>query len=130
MNFALAFFWVRVFTPLQVHPERHNRSASRHALVACFLSALLLLSSFMAVSPALHKLLHHDANQASHQCVATLLQKHQVSASATSVVVPQLSSAVIGFVQVRNDLAPSSCAYLLPHTRGPPAFPTPITVIG
>ena len=121
---------MRVFTALQVHPERTKSSRTRNGFVSLLLSALVLLSSVMAVSPSLHKLLHNDANQASHQCVVTLLQKHQVSTSATSLAVPQLDSTVIGFVQARNDLAPSSCVYLLPHTRGPPAFPTPITVIG
>jgi hypothetical protein len=50
--------------------------------MSLLLIAAVLLSALMAVSPALHQLFHNDANQASHECVVTMMQKQQVCGDA------------------------------------------------
>jgi hypothetical protein len=61
--------------------ERTLRRSLR-AVLSLLLVAVVLGSALMAASPALHKLLHNDANQSSHECVVTMLQKQQVSGDA------------------------------------------------
>ena len=58
--------------------QEQTCSRAMRAVMSVLLSAAVLLSALMAVSPALHKLLHNDANQASHECVVTMMQKQQV----------------------------------------------------
>ena len=43
----------------------------------------VLLLNLLAASPALHELLHHDANHAEHQCAVTLFAHGSV---ATAIV--------------------------------------------
>ena len=64
--------------------------------LAAFLILWILGSSLAAASPVLHRLVHDDAGQDSHQCAITLLEQQQlVTSDSSTVVVP-------GFAQCRN----------------------------
>lgn len=82
--------------------------------------ALVLLLNALAASPALHELIHKDANQASHACVVTLFAHGQVDSASgeVPVVVPmaliETTSSIIFSV-------PSTAIQNLPPGRAPPA---------
>lgn len=110
--------------------KRRNRCSMRAVGVSLFLAASVLFSSLLAVSQALHQVVHKDAKQQDHQCVVTMLQKHQVSAAATHSVASSIAANIVGFVSFPKTLTPSFCEHFLPETRGPPAAPALITVAG
>jgi hypothetical protein len=87
--------------------------------------SLLCLSLFvflqaLAVSPQLHRVFHHDANQVDHQCAVTLLSQGQlhIASSATPVV----SAPVFVFeIPAHSVSAPVMVDYLLLPGRAPPS---------
>ncbi len=100
--------------------ERASRRVTT-ALISLLLTAAVLFSMMLAVSPALHQLLHNDANQASHECVVTLLQKQHVSADSPGPL-------LLGFTPTFGFSAPciatpalSQFDYSSAPGRGPPA---------
>jgi hypothetical protein len=89
------------------------------AILAVLLGCLVLLLNAMAASPALHVLLHHDADSAEHHCAVTMLAQGQVDSpvAAVMVVVPVASSdfsplTLVSVFAARVESPPSS--------RGPP----------
>jgi len=87
---------------------------------AYFCLSLFLAIYAMAAVPALHQLLHHDANDPSHECAVTLFLGGQVHCPGTDV-------AAIEPLPVLISPAPARCAdfvsadvRLLPG-RGPPS---------
>jgi hypothetical protein len=85
------------------------------------LAAAVLFSLLLAASPALHQMLHNDANQASHECVVTLLQKHQVCGDSPAPL-------LLGFTPTFTFSAPcvatpvlSQFDYSSAPSRAPPA---------
>jgi hypothetical protein len=88
--------------------------------MSMLLSALVLFSALIAVSPSLHQLLHQDANQSSHECIVTLMQKQQVCGNAPAPL-------FIGFASVISFSAPalerpalSQVDYASAPSRAPP----------
>lgn len=75
----------------------------------------------MAVSPELHRYCHSDADNAHHQCAATMLSHGQVDSPAID---PGFSIPIFAV----EAIAPSSTTaiavadYSLPPDRGPPAL--------
>ena len=87
--------------------------------------SLWLVTVVLAASPALHELLHHDANIPHHHCAVTLLSQGQVdsatveiSASVPSVSIETTSQLVISF------FAPA--IENLPAGRAPPVSVSPL----
>ena len=56
--------------------------------MAALLVALVLMLDALAACPALHALVHPDANQSSHECVITLFAHGQVDVAVPTVEVP------------------------------------------
>jgi hypothetical protein len=56
-------------------------------LTGGLLIAFVLLVNAMAASPALHELIHKDADSASHSCAATLFAHGHVDSAACDVPV-------------------------------------------
>ncbi|HEY3856029.1 MAG TPA: hypothetical protein VGO67_16695 [Verrucomicrobiae bacterium] len=88
--------------------------------MAAFCVVLFLTLQAMAAVPALHALVHSDANDPSHQCAVTLLLHGQVHSACATV---QVVRDVPGFsaeplcgsgVLVSTDVRLISC-------RGPPS---------
>lgn len=99
--------------------------AARHfslpgkAVIASLLAGLVLLLDAMAVCPALHELIHQDAQSAQHECAVTLFAHGQVDSAAVDVPVP----APIILVEVRTHTEFSIFAPAidgLPAGRAPP----------
>ena len=86
--------------------------------------ALLLLLTVMAAVPALHELVHRDAEQAGHQCAVTLFAHGNVE-SATPLVtdfVPAVATNAIPHLAFCIFTPPID---LLPPGRAPPAAASP-----
>ena len=90
--------------------------------VSMLLCAAVLLSALMAVSPALHQLLHQDANQASHECVVTMLQKQQISGEAPAPIVVGFISTISFSPDLGPTIALSQVDHPLASSRGPPSI--------
>jgi hypothetical protein len=101
------------------HPDSHCQ-----AVFSAMLVALVVMLDAMAANPALHALVHNDANQSGHQCVVTLFAHGQVDAATPTVDVPALA------VQIQNSAAFQISVFApaienLPAGRGPPTSPLP-----
>jgi hypothetical protein len=90
--------------------------------MSLLLGASVLFSSLLAVSPALHQFFHNDANQASHECVVTMLQKHQVSTDSTLVMAVLLAPAIFFFRLVAGAPVLAQTTYSRSRGRAPPAI--------
>lgn len=80
---------------------------------------LYLFSLALACSPELHHLLHHDSEQDSHQCAATLLSHGQVEKPACSTLIPVAPVMLLAAPVSHCQLSFFSSA-LLPPGRAPP----------
>jgi hypothetical protein len=69
----------------------HSFRRSR-AIIAWALTALVLLLNAMAVSPALHAMVHADAGDTQHQCAVTLFAHGQVDAASVDVPIASLTA--------------------------------------
>jgi hypothetical protein len=103
--------------------NRLHFSQFSKTLFAGLLIGVVLFMTAMASSEALHKLVHHDADQAGHECAATLFAHGQVDSAVCDV------PAVIPTAPVEsNPLAEfsvfSSTVENLPLGRAPPSFCT------
>ena len=87
--------------------------------LAALLVGLVLLLNAMAVVPALHELIHKDADEHGHQCAVTLFAHGQVDSPVAEVaaIVPVAPVEFLPFasVSVFNALVET-----LPPDRGPP----------
>jgi hypothetical protein len=96
--------------------RRKRRGAS------AFLLGLLLSLQAMAVFPALHALVHHDACDPDHECAVTLFTHGQVDASTTAVAVVSAPAVPVFNQEPPGIIFVSADIRLLP-SRGPPASP-------
>lgn len=83
------------------------------------LVGLVLLLNAMAVVPALHELIHKDADEAGHQCAVTLFAHGQVDSPVVEVaaIVP---AAPVEFLPHTSDSVFNALVETLPPGRGPP----------
>ena len=83
---------------------------------------LYLVTQAFAASSSLHQLIHHDADQADHQCAATLLSHGQVVLTPTEVGV---SAPVLCLGELTLPAVPVLVAieYRLLPERAPPSPP-------
>jgi hypothetical protein len=89
------------------------------AFVALLLVGIVLLLDAMAASPALHELIHKDADSPDHQCAVTLFAHGQVDSTvvevAPIVLTPPIETVSPVFLPVF-----ASCLQYLPSGRAPP----------
>lgn len=97
----------------------------RNAVIASLLVALILLLDAMAACPALHELIHHDADEPGHQCAVTLFAHGQVD-SVTVDVAPVVTGPFIETTERAIVTVFSSSVELLPAGRAPPAAVSPL----
>jgi hypothetical protein len=93
--------------------------------LAVLLIGLVLLLNAMAASPALHELIHKDAEGPTHSCAATLFAHGHVESAVCDlpVVLPAI------FVETTPQLAFSIFSTVienLPLGRAPPAVVSPL----
>jgi hypothetical protein len=93
----------------------------KSALAVLLIGVVLLLNA-LAASPALHKLIHHDADKADHDCAVTMFAHGHVDSVAVevSVVAPAFFIPVIPQVKF-SAFAPA--IKNLPPGRAPPGLP-------
>ena len=84
------------------------------------LVALVLLLNALAAAPALHELIHPDADQADHSCAITLFAHGQVDSASVDVPVA-LPAAGIETVPSIIFSVPGTTIENLPPGRAPPA---------
>jgi len=80
------------------------------------------LAVLMAASPSLHHLLHNDADEADHQCVATFLSRdHVLSLDSAPVLVAPAPGRII---EVRGEVEVGfhSQDFLISPGRAPPVL--------
>ena len=82
--------------------------------------ALLLILNVMAAVPALHELVHRDADQADHQCAVTLFAHGNVE-SATPLVNAILPAEATNAIPHLAFCIFTPPIDLLPLGRAPPA---------
>ena len=96
------------------------RKSGKPALSGLLIALVLLLNALAACEP-LHKLIHHDADEAGHECVVTLFAHGQIDSASCDVpvVVP------IALVETTTSVifsVPSTAIKNLPPGRAPPIF--------
>src|SRR3954468_22717790 len=89
-------------------------------LMCLLLCAAVLFSAVLAVSPSLHRLLHQDANQSSHECVVTMMQKQQVCGDAPAPLLLGFTPAFSISVQIASTPASSQVDHSWSGSRAPP----------
>lgn len=88
-------------------------------MVAGLLVAVVLLLDAMAACPALHELIHHDADTPGHHCAVTMFAHGQVDAVSVGVTPP--APSFTGFVlTVAFTSIHGTGLDQLPPARGPP----------
>ena len=87
---------------------------------AVFGLALFLFVQLLSTSTALHKLVHPDADSASHHCAVTLLSRGQVSATEALVPLVAFVAALFFFLPPFQSAAISSFDYRFSASRAPP----------
>jgi len=85
---------------------------------------MVLLLDAMAASPALHELIHQDANKAGHECAATMFAHGKVE-SATVEVPTVVPAALIESTPQIEFSVFTTAIENLPPGRGPPAVSSP-----
>jgi hypothetical protein len=92
------------------------------ALLAGWLVAWMLFSSFLSASPVLHEHFHENAAQSTHQCVVTLLEQQQLLTGELQsfVFAAEFSESELSLL-VTNHFVPQGDVRLLP-SRGPPVL--------
>jgi hypothetical protein len=110
-------FFSYVAGGLQQGKHRFSRPV-KSALAVLLIGAVLLLNA-LAASPALHKLIHHDADKPDHECAVTLFAHGQVDSPVVEVgaVIPPALFEFLPLAPVSVFNAPVET---LPLGRGPP----------
>ena len=83
------------------------------------LVALVLLLNALAASPALHELIHKDAEQAGHSCVVTLFAHGQIDSASGDVPLAVPIASIEATPSIIFSV-PSTAIETLPPGRAPP----------
>jgi hypothetical protein len=101
------------------HATPHFYKFGKAALAASLVGLVLLLNA-MAASSSLHKLIHHDADKADHECAITMFAHGQVDSAAGDV--PVSTPTFLIETSLPAELSVFSAAVEnLPPGRAPPA---------
>jgi hypothetical protein len=97
-----------------------NRATRRFCAVICL--ALFMVVELLALSPALHKDLHPNADSPSHHCAVTLFTHSQVTSAAVVCELPALVAILLFCLPPPKAVALPSVDYRLSPSRAPPSF--------
>ena len=89
-------------------------------VIASLLAGLVLLLDAMAVCPALHELIHKDADTAAHQCVVTLFAHGQVDSATVEVSPVAQTVSIVAAPPIAFSIFAPAIGNL-PAERAPPA---------
>jgi hypothetical protein len=106
------------------YKKEHFRQFSK-SLVAALLVGMVLFVAVLASSESLHKLIHSDADEASHQCAVTLFAHGHVESVVCDVPVV-LPATFVETTPIAVFSIFSPALEDLPHGRAPPAVVSPL----
>jgi hypothetical protein len=98
----------------------HSLKSRGQGFIAVLLSGLTVCWLLLAASPALHGVLHTDANSPSHQCAISLLAHGHVISSGTAAGVETVVLFWARALPVLDNPIPSSPDYYFSSSRAPP----------
>jgi hypothetical protein len=99
--------------------RRHFNKLCRPAISGLLVAVILFLNA-MAACPALHQLIHHDANQPGHECAVTIFAHGKVEAATVEVSVTAAAILIAASPQIEISVF-STAIENLPPGRAPPA---------
>jgi len=88
--------------------------------LAALLVGLILLLDAMAACPALHELIHNDADKADHQCAVTMFAQGKVDSATCEIIVSE-PTVLIETARYFTFSIFSPAIENLPQGRAPPA---------
>jgi len=96
----------------------------RNPCVTVLLIGLVLLLNGMAAAPALHRAIHHDADNSGHDCAITMFAHGNVEPATcgVSVVAPAMAIKTAPLLEFSVF---SAAIENLPFGRGPPLVVSP-----
>ena len=97
--------------------------------LAGLLAVLLLISATLAVSGALHQLLHNDVAGNHHFCLVCSFAKGQVSVADVALVAALLVLCPLFSLRAANPSPLSAFDYRLSPSRAPPALASLLSVV-
>jgi hypothetical protein len=103
---------------LQYKRKHSNRSGK--AFIALLLVGMVLLLDAMAACPALHELIHKDADKPGHECAVTMFAHGKVETATVEVPAAIATVPVEATPQIHFPFA-STAIENLPQGRAPPA---------
>jgi hypothetical protein len=108
---------------LQLKKERFCQFSK--SFVAALLIGLVLFMAALASSEALHKLVHHDADEAGHECAVTLFAHGHVESAVCDI--PVVTPTVWVETTPHLEFSVFSTAIEnLPPGRAPPSVASPL----
>lgn len=90
--------------------------------ISALLVAIVLLLDAMAASPALHKLIHKDADSSDHECAVTMFAHGQVDSVMVDVSLVAVPTPIETTPRYIFSVSSSTIEHL-PNGRGPPVLP-------
>lgn len=87
---------------------------------AAFVLALYLTVQLLASSTALHKLIHSDADSASHHCAITLFTRGQMNSAESLAPLAAFVAALFFLLPPLRSAVSSSFDYRFCASRAPP----------
>lgn len=97
-----------------------GEAPSRRFIALVCLALFLALELFASV-PALHRLVHSDADSSGHHCVITLVRQGNVSTADTTPVIVVFVAALLFILPALQSEVFTSFDYRLSPSRAPPA---------
>jgi hypothetical protein len=98
------------------NPGKFSRAAVASALIA-----FVLFLSLLAASPALHKLIHADADDADHHCAVTEFIHGQVDTAVVAPLIIGLFALFGGVALLAETFIFPLADYRFSASRAPPA---------
>jgi hypothetical protein len=90
------------------------------ATLAASLVGLILLLDTMAACPALHEMIHKNADEADHHCAVTMFAQGKVDSTTCEIIIPE-PTVLIETAQHFTFSIFSPAIENLPQGRAPPA---------
>ena len=87
---------------------------------ALLLCGLVLFVSLLAVSPALHQLVHADADSPDHHCVVTLFAHGQLTPAPETQILAVILALIAVLVSLPQSFLLPSADYRFSTSRAPP----------
>lgn len=100
--------------------RKYNPATVVRKATAALLCAFVLFLAALAASPSLHEWLHHDANEANHECAVTLFLHGHVDATTLAPVVAAAFALFGGIALLAETFVLSSVEYRFCPSRAPP----------